>query len=231
MVREATTMTPTTASCFAGFDVSQFPGRKSMAWLRKNTNLRWTGFYLGPAPSHSDAGWMGQYQFLTDTDLGKLPIYVGQQVTGPGSHTITSTQGRTDGDNACALMTKAGFPRGSHVWLDLENGPPLTAPQVSYITAWAAAVKAGGFAPEVYCSHLLAPQVVPIIGGSRPWVFEVATTAVHSVSAPYSVADPSGSGYKSAWAWQHDQNAQINCDGSTLVVDLSTALAQYASSP
>jgi len=43
-----------------GFDVSAFPGVSKMAKLKQNTNLEWCGFYLAPAPSHANTGWMGQ---------------------------------------------------------------------------------------------------------------------------------------------------------------------------
>ena len=38
-------------TAFAGFDRSDYPGKAAMDWLKANTNLKWTGFYLGPARS------------------------------------------------------------------------------------------------------------------------------------------------------------------------------------
>src|SRR5579875_3277028 len=83
---------------FAGFDRTAFPGRAEMGWLRKNTNLTWCGYYLAPAPSHGDTGWMGNRAVLAGQGWGIAPVYVGQQVTGPGSHDSSLATGQADGD-------------------------------------------------------------------------------------------------------------------------------------
>jgi hypothetical protein len=44
---------------FVGFDCLAYPGTDEMTWLKANTNLGWCGFYLAPAPSHSDSSWIG----------------------------------------------------------------------------------------------------------------------------------------------------------------------------
>lgn len=67
---------------------------------------------------------------------GIAPIYVGQQVTGPGSHLVTGAQGKIDGADAAKKVAQCGFPSGSFVYLDLENGPPFTAAQHAYVGAW-----------------------------------------------------------------------------------------------
>jgi hypothetical protein len=43
---------------FVGFDCLAYPGTDEMTWLKANTNLGWCGFYLAPAPSHSDSSWI-----------------------------------------------------------------------------------------------------------------------------------------------------------------------------
>jgi hypothetical protein len=59
-------------------DTSLYPGDAVMAHLKQNPNLVWTGFYLGPAPSHSGASWMSRRDFLVASGWGLAPIYVGQ---------------------------------------------------------------------------------------------------------------------------------------------------------
>ena len=71
---------------FAGFDRSDYPGDQVMSWLKANTNLVWCGYYLGPSPSHAGTTWMTRRAALAAAGWGVAPIYVGQQITGPGSH-------------------------------------------------------------------------------------------------------------------------------------------------
>jgi hypothetical protein len=130
---------------FPGFDTSQYPGDQVMSWLKRNTNLTWTGFYLGVAPSHSQADWMNRRAVLVEQGWGFAPVYLGQQTTGPGSHDSSGPQGTIDGGQAVALMQAAGFPAGRCVYLDIENGPPLSALQIAYIAAWVNEVVAQGF--------------------------------------------------------------------------------------
>src|SRR5690242_21532661 len=118
---------------FAGFDSSAFPGLNVTAWLKANTNFVWCSFYLGPAPSHPDAGWMPNRSALVQQGWGIAPLYVGQQVTGPGSKHPSHAQGGADGVDAIALMNSAGFSPGHFVYLDLENGPPFTQPLRDYV--------------------------------------------------------------------------------------------------
>jgi Domain of unknown function (DUF1906) len=144
---------------YPGFDILAYPGDDSVAWLKDNTNLSWCGYYLAPAPSHDDESWMGQRATLTAAGWGLAPTYVGQQLAGPGSHVVTGPQGQLDGADAAHLMTQEGFAPGSFVYLDLEDGPPFTAPRTDYVNAWVTAVQAAGFQAGIYCSHGLAEDV------------------------------------------------------------------------
>ena len=214
---------------FAGFDRSEYPGDAVMAWLKANTNLVWCGYYLGPAPSHGGTSWMTTRAKLQAAGWGIAPIYVGQQVIGPGSHNSSSATGVADGNDAVSLMAAEGFAPGSCVYLDLENGPPFTDPQRDYVGSWCDAVESGGYQPGVYCSHSFAIDVHNLRPNSRIWAFKVATTASHPVPAPYPDPNPIGSGYAGAFIWQLGQNCIISvppANGSKLDVDLDSAVVQ-----
>lgn len=213
---------------FAGFDIDQYPGDEAMASLKALTNLSFTGFYL-TAPSHEDAGWMDKRATLAAQGWGFLPTYVGRQVVGPGAQLDPNqamAQGRTDGMDAADKMSAAGFQAASWVYLDLENGPPLSQPQSSYIQAWAGAVRSRQFCPGVYCSHLLADYVANAVPGARIWVVKVQTTAEHDTDygQSFPLNDPHASGFQYAYAWQYEQNAKITFSAPVLVVDLSCAI-------
>lgn len=216
----------------AGFDRSGFPGETIMQKLRSTTNLRFCGYYLAPAPSHSDTSWMSKRSFLQLLGFGILPLYVGEQVEGPGSLHPSSAKGTIDGNDAVQMMTSEGFAPRSCVYLDLENGPPLRLGD--YVNSWCNAVSAGGFLPGIYCSHLLAAEVQQLQPTARIFAFRVATTAPEPVPGPpYPTPDPNGSGYAEAFVYQHNQNALISVPGEAkrLTVDLDSAVAEDPSAP
>jgi hypothetical protein len=220
---------------FSGFDRLQYPGDSVMAWLRQNTNLVWCGYYLAPAPSQQNASWMGQQAALAAGGWGIAPIYVGQQVAGPGSKNSSAAQGTIDGGQAATLMTGEGFAPGSCVYLDLENGPPMPQAQSDYAGAWCDAVQAGGFTPGIYCSYLLASQANALRPDARIWAFRVKTTQAHTVpGSEFPGPAPSGCGFAGATAWQFEQNANIAvppAPSGKLNVDLDSATSADPGAP
>jgi len=218
---------------YAGFDTDVFPGLEQMGWVIANTNLRWCGYYLAPAPSHQDDSWMGQRQALVDLGWGLAPVYVGQQVSGPGSKVLSAAQGTEDGADAATLMFDEGFPPNSCVYLDLENGAPFTPPQIEYVKAWVAAVADAGLQPGVYCSHGIAAAVSALCPSARIWAFKVPTVAHTSTAGlTYPALDPAGSGFHNAVAWQRIQNTTLHQAPVTVMnVDLDTASVPDPSAP
>lgn len=219
---------------FAGFDRADYPGDAITMWLRNNTNLVWCGYYLGPAPSYPGTSWMTNRAKLVANGWGIAPLYVGQQVTGPGSLIPSATTGSADGKAAVQMMQSEGFAPGSFVYLDIENGPPLTQPQQDYVANWCDTVTAGGYGAGVYCSYLLALQVHTLRTSCRIWAFRVATTQSHPVPNPFPAPNPSGCGYIGADAWQLGQNCTVTVPPAnlqTLDVDLSSAIVPDPSAP
>ncbi|GAB6985835.1 glycoside hydrolase domain-containing protein [Nocardioides pyridinolyticus] len=157
---------------FLGFDRADYPGDGVMASLYEHTPLYFVCVYL-PAPSNPGTSWRGKHQVLRDQGWGFLPTFVGQQVIGLGSHVVTAAQGRLDGDSAAARMAEAGFPVGSVVYLDIENGGQLPAHQVEYIKAWIDAVNnSPNVWPGVYCSKKgSAAQVAGFAPDIPIWVY------------------------------------------------------------
>jgi hypothetical protein len=222
---------------FAGFDCSGFPGESVMRTLRNTTNFKFCGYYLAPAPSHPDQSWMGKRSFLVDLGYGIAPFYVGEQVDGPGSHHPSSAKGSADGRDAARSMESQGFPAGSCVYLDLENGQPLNRPGLpldQYLNSWCAALSDSGFQPGIYCSHALAEEIHTLQPTARMFPFNIPTTAPHPVDGPpYPEPDPSKSGFAQALAFQHQQNALISILGvaKQLTVDLDSAVTEDPSAP
>jgi len=219
---------------FAGFDRGAYPGDATMAWLRANSNLVWCGYYLGPTPSHPGTTWMGKRAQLSGAGWGIAPVFVGQQVIPPGSLNPSAATGVTDGNTTVQLMLNEGFPPGAYVYLDLENGPPLTPAQQDYVGSWCDTVQQGGFGPGVYCSHLLAAGVHTLRPACRIWAFKVDTNQPHPVPSPYPSLAPAGCGYSEAHAWQLGQQCMITvpvAGPGPMQVDLSSALTVDPGAP
>ena len=60
-----------------GVDTSIYPGKAKLSWYWSRCGFRYTGFYLGPAPYHSDRTWMKTRDELAADGWGFLPTYVG----------------------------------------------------------------------------------------------------------------------------------------------------------
>ncbi|MDV2453057.1 glycoside hydrolase domain-containing protein [Xanthomonas hortorum] len=223
-----------------GFDTDRFPGLPALAWLKTQTGLAWCGYYLAPAPSHADTGWMGWRPTLVANGWGLAPIYLGQQSAGPGSHTVTADQGSVDGANAAFLADQEGFPVGATVYLDWEDGGEPSDAGIAYIRAWIAALVAAGYAPGLYCSHVLAASLVAALAPGptlQVWAWRVANANTHTYAGDIqtvTASDPAGCGYAHAALWQCEQNAVLSlpgtpCDG--LQIDLTYSDAADPSAP
>jgi hypothetical protein len=214
-------------TAFAGFDSSAYPGDPIMEWLRTNTNLAWCGYYFGKTPSHTGTDWMGKRTFLQGLNWGIAPLYVGQELIGPGSHHTNGIQGTIDGKDAAQFMSSEGFASGSVVYLDLENGLPFPDAQKAYVRNWCASVQQAGLTPGVYCSHTFAAQVATLVPAAMVWAFNVPTTDPNKVPGPhYPDPSPAGSGYIGAFIWQLGQHCLIDVPGApggVLEVDLDSA--------
>jgi len=209
---------------FLGFDRSEYPGDNLMQRLRAEAQIDFTGFYLAPAPSHSDKGWMDKRAFLQGQGLGFAPVYVGQQQSPPGSTNLTAPQGTTDGLNATQLAATAGFPAGSVLYLDVETGPPAKPAFFVYYKAWVQSVIDNGYKAGVYCSHHLAAAFIGADNRAVPWVFQLAAIG-GNFTPPLPRPDPSHASFSAARVLQYAQNAKLNL-GATIIkpVDLNTAL-------
>ena len=217
----------------AGFDTAIYPGNDVMDWLNANTNLAWCGYYLAPAPSHGSTTWMGNLAYLNGKGWQCVPIYLGQQTIGPGSHNVTAAQGGIDGADAANLANSEGFPAGAYIYLDVEDGSNPSAASQAYIKAWAQAVLAANYSPGIYCSHLIANTIVGFFNGINPnpnvriWAWKVTQAGTHNYNgdiANIPANNPAGSGFASAYAWQFEQNCMLALRGgpmASLQVDLS----------
>jgi hypothetical protein len=195
-------------------DKDTYPGDRVMQSLFKNTNLQWTGFYLTPAPSQGHKlGWMGKADFLRGLGWGLAPIYVGRQEKRieRSDHKMTPENGKIDGEHAAQLAVSTRIT-GAVIYLDFENGPPLTKEAKAYYAAWAAALRTRGFKPGVYCSFGIAAGLVATVPDGVVWAFNVSKFRKQTFKDSFPQPDPSQSGVPNATLWQLVQGVNIQYD-------------------
>jgi glycoside hydrolase-like protein len=148
---------------YAGMDNSGYPGDDRMQWLKDNTNLYWTGYYLN-SPCHGNSNWMGTKSTLEGMGWSVVPIYVGLQDEGEsncgglvnGDPDQATTQGTNDGTAAANTASNENFGdlnSPTVIYLDVEGGNAPSAAMRAYCIAWISAVQANGnFRTGIYCS-------------------------------------------------------------------------------
>jgi len=202
----------------AGLDADQFDLAKLGQIKAAHPEIAFCAAYL-VAPSHPNAGWMGQHAAVRALGLNTVPVFVGQEVAGPGSHIVTAAQGVLDGQRAAAMMAGEGYPAGSFVYLDLEYPDP----ESDYLTAWLATVEAAGWGGGVYGSHEIAAEIAQAHPEARIWAFEVPTVErTNWARAPFGAFDPAGCGYAGATLWQHADNVLLTDFNYLVDLDVST---------
>lgn len=227
---------------YAGFDAAVYPGDASMGWLKTHSNLAWCGYYLSPAPNLApDANSWRDRRAALAGQWGLAPIYVGQQVRHGASAVsalLSFNQGCIDGLQAVANASRDGFPKGSCLYLDWEDGGVLSEDSAEYASGWLVTVDARQFTPGVYCSHRLGDSFAALAAAAKPgvdvrfWCYAVNSTAEHPLATPLDALpriDPAGCGFAGARLWQREQNAWFETPpgapeaGQRIVIDVNTA--------
>ena len=208
------------ATYYMGFDRSTYPGDATMDTWFLYSPLFWCGFYLAPAPDHSNTGWMSKRQVLHNQGWGLAVIYVGRQ---PGWTGLTAANGRADAQNASTLAQQASIKLGAYLFFDVETGGTLPSNFMTYLTAWANEIYANTpYLPAFYCSHSQsASQIKSAIGTlpSKFWVWNLSCPPSPGCTFNVAPPNPTGSGYAGASVWQYAQSPKPSgtsgCTGYT----------------
>jgi hypothetical protein len=236
---------PSSRDPYFGVDISDYPGDAQMQGWWSGSPRWYVGFYLAPAPDHSDTSWMTKRSYLAGLGWGFLIIYVGRQVGWSG---LTYAQGQADASNAAGLASQAGFPSLATIFLDVETGGTLPSDMISYIQGWVDEIDNHTvYWAGVYCSfYQSAAQIKQAVGANQItfWCWNVNCPPSPGCTLPSSPPNPTGCGYSGASAWQYAQSPEpqgISCSGYTsgecaqtfggykLNVDLDTANSQNPS--
>ena len=201
---------------FYGMDLGTYPGDDAMQTWWNDSPFYYAGFYLGPAPDHPDASYMGKRQVLVDQGWGLLPVYVGRQAA---NRYLSVQSGAIDADDAAGLMARAGFPGNTAVFLDIETSHPLNASYLSYARAWVNEIQNQGYTAGIYCNTCNASQLSNALSGNVK--FWVAHYTCYNL--PSSSTNPADSGTSFATTWQFTGDSYLTYGGVSLDIDLDTS--------
>ncbi len=201
---------------YLGFDRNNFPGAAALPALRKTFSF--TGYWLNTPPSARSNTWTGKRRILRQYGFGFQVLFNGRRY-GELQDGDPQSLGKSDARTAVAAVRREGFPYGTIIFIDQEEGGRLLAAQKAYIFAWAAAVNASGYRAGIYCSAMPATeqsgaQVVTAKdlydnGGKYQltfWVYNTASPPSPGCTFPHTHVPPSASGIPFASVWQFGQS-------------------------
>jgi hypothetical protein len=205
------------AAAYLGFDRNDYPGDSNLKLLRQT--FSYAGFWLNQPPGEKTNTWAGKRQALQSAGFGFLVLFNGRLYSQLRTLSRAGRLGGSDAHAAVALARREGFPAGTIIFLDQEEGGRMLPAQKAYIYAWADGVAAAGFRAGIYCSGIAAKedggasvvtaQDVRQDSGGRKiayWVANDACPPSPGCDFPQPPPIPSGSGIDFAEVWQFAQS-------------------------
>ena len=137
---------------FLGFDRNDYPGDAHLTALRKTFSF--TGYWLNNPPGAQSNSWVGKREAVEAAGLGFAVLFNGRRYAQLKPLARAVQMGKSDAVVAVTAAKKEGFPTGTIIFLDQEEGGRLLAEQRAYLHAWVDAINASGFSAGVYCSGI-----------------------------------------------------------------------------
>ncbi len=145
---------------FVGFDRNDYPGDSRLAELHQR--FAFAGFWLNNPPGASTNSWAGKRQALRGAGFGFLVLWNGRLdaeiLRAQKSGTTPAALGQRDAVAAVAAARREGFPAGTILFLDQEEGGRLLSEQAGYFFAWTEQVAASVYKPGAYLSGQPSPD-------------------------------------------------------------------------
>jgi hypothetical protein len=127
-----------------------------MRVLRKQFSF--TGYWLNNPPGSKTNSWEGKRAVVANLGFGFLVVFNGRTFAEIKRNGNPEKLGASDGGLAAASARREGFPPGTIIFLDQEEGGRLLPEQRAYLHAWVDAVRVAEFAAGVYCSGIAAKE-------------------------------------------------------------------------
>jgi hypothetical protein len=144
------------AQSFLGFDRNDYPGSENLKALRQTFSF--AGYWINIPPGEKRNTWLGKRQEIESAGFGFLVLFNGRLYAELKTVAKAAKLGASDALAAAASAKREGFPAGTVIFLDQEQGGRMLPEQKAYIYAWVDGVKAAGFRAGVYCSGIAAQE-------------------------------------------------------------------------
>jgi hypothetical protein len=203
------------SSAYLGFDRNDYPGDANLKTLRQT--FSYTGYWLNIPPGASSNTWTGHRAAVENAGFGFLVLFNGRLYAELKSVAKAQQLGRSDAQKAVSSEQREGFPGGTIIFLDVEQGGRMLAEQKAYIYAWVDGVTAAGFRAGVYCSGTVSPDSEHVVtaedirqnAGDRDityWAINDACPPAPGCAFAQHPPIPSASGVSFAEVWQFAQS-------------------------
>jgi len=205
------------AGAYRGFDRNDYPGDTHLTALRRTFSF--TGYWLNVPPGAQGNSWVGKRRILRDAGFGFLVLFNGRLDAELKQQHDPAEIGNADAATAVASAQQEGFPAGTVIFLDQEEGGRMLPEQKAYIYAWVDRVNTGGFRAGIYCSGIAAPEGVGVSVVTAEeirqnvadrkivyWVTNDACPPSPGCAFPRKSPSPGMSGVGFASAWQYAQS-------------------------
>jgi hypothetical protein len=202
---------------YLGFDANDYPGDEALPVLRKTFSF--TSYWLGPPPGEKSTSWLGKRSALQSQGFGFVVLWNGLLQHNVKSASDGQQKGKLDAQNAAKAARQEGFPNGTVIFLDVEEGGRLSPPYHEYVHAWIDALAAEGFRAGAYCSAMpvnegggvsitTANDLQDNLAGRKLvfWVFNDACPPSPGCAFPEAPPAPAKGGFAGATVWQYAQS-------------------------
>lgn len=202
---------------FLGFDRNDYPGDANLVALRKSFSF--TGYWLNNPPDAQSNSWVGRRRHIEAAGLGFAVLFNGRKYAELKPLSRAVKLGKSDAVLAVTAAMKEGFPSGTIIFLDQEEGGRLLPEQRAYLHAWVDAINASGFSAGVYCSGIsfressgafvVTADDIRKNAGNRKityWVTNDACPPSPGCAFPQIPPVPGESGVSFASVWQFAQS-------------------------
>ena len=207
-------MSPTN---FLGFDANDYPGDDALPVLRKTFSF--VGYWIGPPPEEKSSSWLGKRALLQSQGFGFALLWNGRASRNLKSAADAQQKGKLDAQGAVAAARREGFPAGTVIFLDMEEGGRLGPAYHIYVHEWLDTLAEENFRAGVYCSSMpvdegggvsitTAKDLQEQLGGRKLvfWTYNDACPPAPGCGFPQTPPAPSEGGFAGAAVWQFAQS-------------------------
>jgi len=215
-ISAGTQKSESTTSAYLGFDLNEYPGDEALPFLKKTFSF--ASYWLSAPPGEKTNSWTGKRKALQQQGFGFIVLFNARVSRDVRSTQVARAKGRLDAQRAATLAKQEGFPAGTAIFLDLEEGGRLSEAYQTYVQTWFESIVSTGFRPGVYCSgipldegnggHITTAQDIQSHAGSTKiayWVFNDTCPPSPGCAFPKTPPSPSASGTDFAAVWQYAQ--------------------------